>query len=161
MDNIDIIELIARACDPSTCMHLLTANKEIYRELHMLHKRVLRKLSFEWARQKIKNHVAELPGRIWSWNYMNVNHIRCSMSEYTIVKNKMCLNVHRVTSFWGQGVCERSTMLVGVKTIENRGNVRVLVRGDRGYMFTRSMRDITFCFAHMTKANRALSLKSL
>jgi hypothetical protein len=82
--NIDLIGLIVSKCDIHTAMHLTAMNKYVYRELSKQRKRLL----FEEARNRIKDHVAELPSRIIIRKPFDVY-----WASYTIIKPELVVHV--------------------------------------------------------------------
>jgi hypothetical protein len=84
MANIDLIGLIASKCDIHAAMYLTTMNKYLYRELSKQRKR----LRFEAVRNRIKDHVAELPSRLHSGRTNSVH-----WATYTIIKNERFVHV--------------------------------------------------------------------
>lgn len=60
MDSPDILGLIAARCDPMTAMALLAINRAAYAALWIQ----MPRMRYVLARERIKQHVAELPSRI-------------------------------------------------------------------------------------------------
>lgn len=83
MDHIDIIDVITDFCDSETALNVLSLTKNIRNVLSFKLPYIQRRLRYEAARDIVRGHVQELPGRI-----------NCAaVSGFMVIEYMLCMTI--------------------------------------------------------------------